>query len=243
MKKTYMVITTGLLSSALAGSFVCCPVFAEGKADISIVELMDDGSGELRPWEDIVNAMPGETYSAIPRVRNDGTESVKIKMCLSESSVSSTGEPIALPPNTFGITINEHWNAENDGDTSDPASGNCYNYESKVNPGDITEPLFSEVSLNGELGNDFQGNTFSLHLDAYAETEDESQEEPSEGSEDDGSEGSATDGGSPSNPDTGTMTNNEKMSSVVSFIPYFLGSAALIVLMIHLVRSFIKAKK
>ena len=242
MKKTYMVITTGLLSSALAGSFVCCPVFAEGEADISIVELMDDGSGELRPWEDIVNAMPGETYSAIPRVRNDGSEPLKIKMCLSESSISTTGEPIALPPNTFGITINQHWNAENDGDTSDPASGNCYNYESKVNPGNITEPLFSEVSLSGELGNDFQGNTFSLHLDAYAETEDESEEEPSDGS-DEGSEGSATDSGSPSNPDTGAMTNNEKMSSVVSLIPYFLGSAALIVLMIHLIRNFIKTKK
>ena len=136
-------------------SFVGFPVFADGPVDISIIELVDDGSGGYRPWQDIVGAMPGETYSAIPRVLNNGEETVTVRMCLSESATDSAGGVIDLPPNTFGISINQHWVIDNDelSNVSDPASGNCYKYDSDLNPGVLTESIFTEVSLNPAHGN------------------------------------------------------------------------------------------
>ena len=156
------------LVSATSGSFVGSPVFAEGPVDISIVELVDDGSGGYKPWEDITGAIPGMTYSAIPRVRNDGTVSTDVRMCLSESAVNAAGDSIALPANTFGINIGSGWNLDNEGvaNITDPASGNCYKYSGELAVGDVTEPLFTEVMLSSVLGNEYKNSTFSLHLEA-----------------------------------------------------------------------------
>lgn len=172
-----------VLSLACASQFVCFSVFANGPVDISIVEKVDDGSGGYKDWEDITDAMPGETYSAIPRVKNDGSTAVEVRMCLSESAKNSSGESISLRPNTFGIEIDGSWALEKGSkNASDPAKGNCYRYNSKIAVGEVTEPLFSEVILSPELGNEYKRATFSLHLDAYAAEEfpEEPSEEPSE---------------------------------------------------------------
>ena len=166
-KKIYSIAA---LSCVVTGCFVCSPVFAENPVDISIVEVVDDGAGGYKSWEDITGAMPGMTYSAIPRVRNDGLAVVDVRMCLSESAVNAAGETIVLPANTFGIVINEHWvidDAEST-DATDPAVGNCYKYDTELAVGAMTEPIFNEVSLNSELGNEYENNTFNLHLVAEA---------------------------------------------------------------------------
>ena len=61
------VMLAGSLSFGLTSLFVTLPVSAVGPVDIEIVEVVDDGSGGFSPWQDITSAMPGETYSAIPR--------------------------------------------------------------------------------------------------------------------------------------------------------------------------------
>ena len=180
MKKMITVSAASVLTFVGAGQFVCSPVFANGPVDISIVEKVDDGSGGYKDWEDITDAMPGVTYSAIPRVKNDGSTAVEVRMCLSESAKSSDGGSISLRPNTFGIEINGNWELEKGSkNASDPAKGNCYRYNSKIAVGEVTEPLFSEVTLSPELGNEYQGATFNLHLDAYA-AEEFPEETPSE---------------------------------------------------------------
>ena len=170
MVKKSLFGVVGVLSLTTASYFIYSPVFAEGPVDISIVEMVDDGSGNLKPWQDITNAMPGMTYSAIPRVKNDGSMSVKVRMCLSESATNAVGGSIALPVNTFGIDIDEHWILDNEGamDAVDPAAGNCYKYDSMLEVGDVTEPLFREVTLSSRLGNEYENSTFNLHLSAEA---------------------------------------------------------------------------
>lgn len=166
--KLYVSLAS-VLSLTLAGQFVYSPVFANGPVNISIVEMADDGSGVLKPWEDIVGAMPGEVYSAIPRVKNNGEVKVSVKMCLSQSATDGSGNSIMLPNNTFGILINENWMLESsESDVMNPATGNCYIYNSKLEVGEVTEPLFTEVSLSSELGNEYENSTFSLHLEAEA---------------------------------------------------------------------------
>lgn len=222
-KETFGVAIAGSL--LVANSFVSFPVFAAGPVDIQIIELVDDGSGGYKAWEDITDAMPGMTYSAIPRVRNNGGVVVSVKMCLSESAVDSGGGVIALPANTFQIEIGPHWMLESgSADAGDPASGNCYNYDSEVPAGEITEPLFNEVTLNGELGNEYRNSTFSLHLEVDAMGEEE---------EDDGG------GVIPTEPDTGANT------AIQSFAKYtgitFL-SAGILALVITAIRKKILKK-
>jgi len=190
---------------ALMGSFVCSPVFADGPVNISIVEVADDGNENLNLWEDITGAMPGETYSAIPRVKNDGELPVSVRMCLSESATDAGGGTINLIPNTFGIEINEHWvlDAEASMDAGDPAVGNCYNYDSEVAVGAVTEPIFTEVTLSSALGNEYKNATFNLHL--VADAIGDKQDEPDEPVKPDVT---------PSNPDTGANTNSEPLTTV-----------------------------
>ncbi len=227
-KKLFGIGIAGVLVAGLASSLVGFPVFADGPVNISIVEMVDDGAGGYKNWEDITGAMPGMTYSAIPRIINDGSVAVPIWVCLSESVMNGAGETVILPSNTFGIIINPNWSLnETVGNASDPASGNCYKYNKQIEPGEFTEPVFTEVTLNPNLGNEHQNATFSLHIDAYA-----SDEEPMPEPEPEGEPGS---------PDTGLMARSGVNASII--VPYMLGGAALVVLLIHLGRGLLKKHK
>ena len=214
---------------AVAGQFVCLPVFAENPVNINIIEVVDDGNGGYKPWEDITGAMPGATYSAIPQVRNDGEVPVTVRMCLSESATNATNETIDLPANTFGININEGWVLDNDGsiNASDPASGNCYKYNSKLEVGAMTEPIFTEIGLSSALGNEYQGATFNLHLEASAAGD----EEPDEPVTPD----------SPSNPDTGAVTNSEPLTTA-GYVSLSVGLIVLLGMITYLITKTLRKK-
>ena len=222
-----------IFATSLSGGLISVPVLAEGPVDISIVELVDDGSGGYKPWEDITGAIPGMTYSAIPRVRNDGTVSTDVRMCLSESAVNAAGDSIALPANTFGINIGSGWNLDNEGvaNITDPASGNCYKYSGELAVGDVTEPLFTEVMLSSVLGNEYKNSTFSLHLEAYA-----GKDIPDDPVAPDDQNSVAPDG-----PDTGKYTNSEPLTTA-GYITLSLGAVILVGMMIYLVSKSVRKK-
>ena len=171
-KKIFEISLVVVLSLTLVGQFVYFPVFADNPVNISIVEMVDDGGGGYKAWEDIVGAMPGMTYSAIPRVRNDGSLPASVKICLAESGMDVTGNEIELDDGTFTIDINdEFWTKESGEDAGGSVTSPravCYRYNSELAVNAMTEPLFYEVSLSGGLGNEHKNNTFSLHLSAEA---------------------------------------------------------------------------
>ena len=193
-RRGFEIPLVGVLSLALVGQFVYFPVFADSPVNISIVEMVDDGGEGYRPWEDIVGAMPGEVYSAIPRVRNDGSLPASVKICLAESGIDAMGNEIELDDGTFAIDINDKfWMKESGeyagGSVTSPIAV-CYRYNSELAVNAVTEPLFYEVSLSGGLGNEHKNNTFSLHLSAEAV----------------GGEASTPDEPTPAEPDTGFNT-------------------------------------
>ena len=211
--------------SVLAGGFVAFPVFAESPVNISIVEMGDDGAGNLiSEWQDITGAMPVMTYNAVPRIKNDGTETVTVRMCLSESGVDAEGNVITLENGTFAIDINDaYWTKDvgsDEGGTVSSPIDVCYKYNAELMTGEATEPLFSKVSLSSELGNEYKNATFNLHL--YAEAIGDIPEP------------------APTNPDTGGGTVG--LRSAADVIPYALGGAALVVLAIHLLRNSSKKR-
>lgn len=229
-KELFGISVISVLSLGMAG-FVAFPVFASGPVDISIVEKVDDGSGGYKDWEDITGAMPGEVYSAIPQVQNDGSVPVSVRMCLSESATNTDGGTINLPANTFGININGAWSPDNEGgatDISDPASGNCYKYNSMLEVGVMTEPIFEEVGLSSALGNEYQGATFNLHLEASA-VGDEEPDEP------------VIPDSHPSNPDTGAVTNSEPLTTA-GYVSLSIGLIVLVGMITLLLRKSLRKK-
>ena len=201
MTKRGLFRVAGVLSLTMAGAFVYSPVFAEGPVDITIVEKGDDGSGGIiSEWQDITGAMPGMTYNAVPQVRNDGTITVPVTMCLTESGKDGEGKDIVLDPKTFQIDINDgHWTKMSGEDSGGAVASPilvCYKHNTELAPGELTEPLFHEVYLSEELGNEHQNATFTLHLDAYA-GEDVPEDDPTVVT--------------PEEPDTGAFTNSEPL--------------------------------
>ena len=224
--KLYVSLAS-VLSLTLAGQFVYFPVFAEGPVDISIVEKVNDGTGNYKDWEDITDAMPGMSYSAIPQVKNNGTISVPVTMCITESGVDEVGNVAELDEGTFRININDtYWtrvSGEDSGGTVTSPIVVCYKYNSELAVGEITEPLFYEVYLSERLGNEHQNATFNLHLEAYAgeevpvdsETEDEIL---------------------PNNPNTGEFTNSEPLTTT-GYVFLSLGAVTLTGMVLYLLRK------
>lgn len=218
----------GVVASALAlgfaGQFVYSPVFAEGPIDIEIIEMVDDGAGGYKPWKDIINAMPGETHSAIPRVKNNSTVPVEVWMCLSESVISSAGEAVVAPSRAFEIEINENWVLDEVVDASDPAAGNCYKYGSMVEAGAMTEPLFYEVTLSTAFENEHMNATFNLHLDARAQ------------------DGNSDDTSGPTVPDSPNTGNNTAIKAFVINSSLIFLAAGIVASLVTLVRKMIRRR-
>lgn len=219
-----------LLSAAMVGalSFVGCPVFAEGPVDITIVEKGDDGSGGIiSEWQDITGAMPGMTYNAVPQVRNDGAITVPVTMCLTESGKDGEGKDIVLDPKTFQIDINDDDWTKISGEDSGGAVASpilvCYKHNTELAPGELTEPLFREVYLSEELGNEHQNATFTLHLDAYA------------------GEDYPDDPVTPEEPDTGASTNSEPLTTG-GYVVLSLGMVTLLTMIVYLLQKRLHRK-
>ncbi|MBR3322058.1 hypothetical protein IKG05_00215 [Candidatus Saccharibacteria bacterium] len=233
MTKRDLFGVAGVLSLTMAGAFVYSPVFAEGPVDIDIIEMVDDGMGNYKDWEDITGAMPGDVYSTIPRVQNNGSVAALVRMCLSESGMDATGNVIELDNGTFTIDINDaYWTrdtgSDNGGSVSSPIDV-CYKYNTELAVGGVTEPLFYQVSLSSELGNEHSNATFRLHL--YAEG---TNGLPDDSDESDGSV-------SPINPDTGVVTNSEPLTTA-GYISLSVGLVVLLGMIALLLRRSVKKK-
>ena len=235
-KRGLLIVAT---TNVFVLGFVAFPVFADNPVDISIVEVVNDEVEGYKPWEDITGAMPGMTYSAIPRVRNDGLAPVLVKVCLSESATDVDGEAIELPANTFGISINGNWLLDEGFDVNDPAAGNCYKYNSVLGVGAMTEPIFGEVTLSSALGNEYENSTFSLHLVADAVEEGD---EPIESDEPVGPNDVVDDLDVPTNPDTGVNTKLEPLTTA-GYITLSAGLVVLLGMMAYLVGKKVIRRK
>lgn len=157
LTRKYSIIIN-ILFIILSGYFISSPVFAENPADIEIVETSLDSGGQIVPWHDITGAMPGDIYDLSPSVVNHGTEPVKVSICITKSGQNNVGDPIDIPNNTFLIDFSSHWNKQ--------TGANCFDYNKELQPEATTAPLFEKVSINSELGNEYQNASFNLVLTA-----------------------------------------------------------------------------
>lgn len=128
-------------------------VVTSGDVQLRIYEKTADG-GDFP--KDGIAVMPGKVVSKIVTIENVCDQPFYLRVKLTKSMGSET-----LPEECLDIDINtEKWTLRED--------GYAY-YNHIVEPGQITEPVFSEVEIVGDqVDQQYMGRVLSLTVDAQA---------------------------------------------------------------------------
>lgn len=112
-------------------------------------------SGEDYPAESVV-VMPGDVISKIVTVENVSGHPMYLRValeCLVNDKNLTANDCISMDINTKDWTFR----------------GGYYYYNTAVNAGETTKPLFTKVFIDGKnVDNDYLGKVFALDISAYA---------------------------------------------------------------------------
>lgn len=114
--------------------------------------------GRPIPFTNINNAMPGDTYSKIPQVKNTDHGDVWVRILVKNSAKKADNTTVSLPNNAISADYNTHnWSDGSDG---------YYYYYRALKAGETTEPLFTKVTLSKDLSADYADTSFNMELTA-----------------------------------------------------------------------------
>lgn len=114
--------------------------------------------GRPIPFTNINNAMPGDTFSKIPQVKNTDHGDVWVRILVKNSVKNADGAVVSAPNDAITANYNTH-NWLNGGD-------GYYYYYRALKAGETTEPLFTEASLSEGLATTFADASFNIELTA-----------------------------------------------------------------------------
>lgn len=131
-------------------------VITTGNVDIALNEWANEARTEK--FEDKTGVMPGAEVTKIVEVENVGTGTawVRVQVVL---DVYAEGGKEQLPPDPVTLDFNETDWTYQDG---------YYYYNKPLAPGETTEPLFTSVSFDDQMGNVYQNSTAHVDVNAYA---------------------------------------------------------------------------
>lgn len=129
-----------------------------GKIDITLHEtgLRD---GKERPYEDVVNVVPGQTVSKIVRIQNTGSSAAYIRVSVDKEIKLAEGVSGTPDVRLIKIDFNRDKWILADG---------YYYYKSPLEPGDSTEALFEELRFDARMNDMYQNSTAVVAVKAYA---------------------------------------------------------------------------
>ncbi|MDO4567454.1 MAG: TasA family protein [Clostridia bacterium] len=166
MKKKLIIIASVVCCIALAATGTIAYFTAEdtaqnrittGDVAIEVEELDADGD----PFVDVIDVMPGDSVTKIAQVRNTGSNAVWVRV--SVELAIELAEGIEGTPDTSLVTLDYNttdWTLGTDG---------YYYYNSILEPGEVTEPLFTTVTFDLEdMGNMYMNATAVIDVYAYA---------------------------------------------------------------------------
>lgn len=166
MKKKIILMVLVVLLLSLTGYGTYAYTTVEGKAtnvitsggvDITLHEYQDR-NGTPFPTAPVQGVAPSDIYTKIVQVENSGEHTawvcarVDVRVKLADGSQGSTS-PVSLDINK------KFWTQGKDG---------LYYYKDKLAPGKFTEPLFTQVKFDPAMGNDYQGSTVTVNVQALA---------------------------------------------------------------------------
>ena len=131
-------------------------VITTGGVEIAVQEWADEE--KTKPFEDVTGIMPGMTVTKIAEIKNTGASDAWVRVKV-EKNIKLQGEGT---PDTALVELNLNltdWTLGEDG----------YLYYNKaLKPGEVTEPIFTAVTFNVTMGNEYQNATATVDVAAQA---------------------------------------------------------------------------
>lgn len=131
-------------------------VITTGGVDIEVQEWADEG--KTTPFEELEGIMPDMSVTKIAEVKNTGASEAWIRVKI-EKLIELTREGT---PDVSLIELDL-----NTDDWTDGGDGYLY-YNSAVKPGEVTEPVFTTVTFNKTMGNEYQNSVAIVNVIAQA---------------------------------------------------------------------------
>ena len=130
-------------------------VITTGSVDIELNEWADEA--RTQPFEDQTGVMPGAEVMKIVEIKNTGKNAAYIRVRVESSVYSADKEQLPIEP--VGLDINtKDWTY----------SKGYYYYNRALKPGEVTEPLFTTVTFDPQMGNEYQNATAWVGVNASA---------------------------------------------------------------------------
>ena len=138
-------------------------VITTGTIDITLNETTTGGVA-FPAEEGISGVMPGQSVEKLVTVENEGDSPAWIRVGVFSKIEAVDGSELSLSLGDAGDVLafdinTENWVGGEDG---------CYYYLSPVQAGETTEQLFSQVTFNGAMTNDYQNCTAYVDVVAQA---------------------------------------------------------------------------
>ena len=130
-------------------------VITTGSVDIELNEWANEERTDK--FEDQTGVMPGKDVTKIVEVKNVGTGSAWVCVQMFVDVYAENGE--GLPPEPVKLDIN---------DTDWTYQDGYYYYNKPLAPGASTEPLFTTVSFDEQMGNEYQNAKAKIDITAIA---------------------------------------------------------------------------
>lgn len=116
--------------------------------------------GKPFPEEGLDNLMPGMVVDKVVTVENAGTVDFYLRVALDEEITPAQGVQAELNFDHITLDINEDdWTLAKDG---------YYYYNSAIKAGETTEPLFTTVTFEPEMGNEYMNAHVEITVRAQA---------------------------------------------------------------------------
>ncbi|MGN1456832.1 MAG: TasA family protein [Acutalibacteraceae bacterium] len=134
-----------------------------GNLNIAINEYQDSQSGEIPYTDPTTPVMPGDCISKKVRIENTGSGSAyiraKIDMSFESDEDDEQEEQEELSTDLISLNIGDDWTLADDG---------YYYYKDIVESGEETTELFTTVTFDNDMGNDYQNKKLNIDIDAEA---------------------------------------------------------------------------
>ena len=133
-------------------------VITTGGVNIELHEYAD--AEKPQPFKDLSGVMPGMTVTKIAEVENTGASAAWVRVKV-EKAIKLAKEIEGFTPDTALVALNintEKWEHE----------GDYFYYKEALQPNEITAPIFTSVTFNKTMGNEYQGATATVDIVAQA---------------------------------------------------------------------------
>ena len=164
MKRKIMILAVLVICIALFAAGTLAYYTSEQKAHNVIttggVEIaLNEWADEERetPFEDLTGIMPGAAVTKIVEVENTGASTAWVRVLVDEN-IELSGEGRADPGDIVLDINTTDWTLK-DG---------RYYYNSPLEAGETTAPLFTSVSFDKDMGNEYQNATVTVDVSAQA---------------------------------------------------------------------------